>query len=147
MKYLLVLCLLASCLCSTAQIEIQKKGFYQGGRLLTPKELVSIMENNSAALTLATKAKSNYGAANALGFVGGFLIGWPIGTAIGGGEPEWALLGVGAGITAIAIPIMSSAKKKMTEAVTIYNDGLESTSSIRLDFKVTGNGVGLVFKF
>ena len=105
------------------------------------------MGSNSDALAIATKAKSNYGAGSVVGFIGGFLIGWPIGTAIGGGEPEWGLLAAGVGITAISIPIMSSAKKKMTEAVNIYNSGLKSTSSTRLNFKASGNVVGFVLKF
>ena len=36
-------------------------------------------------------------------------VGHSIGTAIGGGDPEWALAGVGAGLIAVAIPISSSA--------------------------------------
>lgn len=29
-----------------------------------------------------------------LSYAGGFMIGWPIGTAIGGGKPAWALAGI-----------------------------------------------------
>ena len=39
---------------------------------------------------------------------GGFLIGWPLGTALAGGDPNWTLAAIGAGCVAIAIPRPSS---------------------------------------
>lgn len=50
--------------------------------------------------------------ANVLAFSGGALIGWPLGAAIGGGDPEWYLAGIGAGLVAIAIPLDIAGKKR-----------------------------------
>ena len=59
-----------------------------------------------------------------LSYAGGFMIGWPIGTAIGGGKPAWALAGIGGGLVAVAIPLSISSNKKMETAVRQYNAGL-----------------------
>ncbi|MFN4246647.1 MAG: hypothetical protein ACK4EY_02930 [Flavipsychrobacter sp.] len=43
--------------------------------------------------------------AQILGGIGGGLIGWPVGTYIGGGDPEWTLAAIGGGLVAIAVPL------------------------------------------
>ncbi len=127
-------------------LEYTKKGLKKDGQFVMPKDWVSQFEGNSEAMDLATKGKSAYSTSTVFGFVGGFLIGWPIGTALGGGEPEWAMAAAGAGVIAIAIPIASSSKKKMEEAVRIYNgDPKRETSQLKLNF--SGNGIGLAFSF
>lgn len=61
--------------------------FTQNGRLLKPREVLNIMQGDDEAYAAFKKAKSNYDGATVLGVVGGFMVGWPIGTAIGGGDP------------------------------------------------------------
>ena len=53
------------------------------------------MKENTKALALIQSAKTNQTWAMLLGTAGGALVGFPIGTAIGGGNPEWALAGAG----------------------------------------------------
>jgi hypothetical protein len=127
-------------------IEIRKNRLFQDYQYLDLSSLQQKFETSPEALALVNQAKSQYGTANVLGFVGGFLIGWPIGTAIGGGEPAWALAGAGAGILAVAIPINSSANKKVKQAVDIYNGGLNSTGTAYLKLS-GGNGLGLTLVF
>lgn len=47
-----------------------------------------------------------------LGFAGGALIGWPLGTALGGGDPEWYLAGIGAVLVGGAIALEIVGKRK-----------------------------------
>ena len=68
-----------------------------------------MMKDNPEAYQYISKAKSTAGFANVLGFAGGFMIGWPIETALGGGKPNWILAGVGCGFLIITIPISNSA--------------------------------------
>src|SRR6187399_281905 len=71
--------------------------FHQDGKPLKPKEVLRIMEANPEAHAEFKKAKSNYDAAQVFGAIGGFMVCWPIGTAIGGGDPQWGLAAGGAG--------------------------------------------------
>jgi uncharacterized membrane protein YedE/YeeE len=108
--------------------------------------MVSMMNDNPEALKLAKSANASYRAGNVLGFIGGFLIGYPIGTTLGGGEPEWGMAAAGAGVIVVALPIISSANKKMSRAVDLYNSS-ESSANSTHDFQFKGNAVGLAFKF
>ncbi|MBK8636390.1 MAG: hypothetical protein IPN72_23720 [Saprospiraceae bacterium] len=56
------------------------------------------------------KGKFKYNAGKCLGLQVAFMIGYPLGALIRGGEPNWALAGVGAGLVVVSIPIASSVK-------------------------------------
>lgn len=126
----------------------QKKGgrFFIDGVASSPKEVQNLMSGNPEAFELAKSANANYGVGNVLGVIGGFMIGWPIGSAIGGGEPEWALAGVGAGVLAVAIPLVSSGNKKMGKAIELYK-GSAAPPKTSLDFQFKGNSIGFALKF
>jgi hypothetical protein len=133
-------------------IEV-KKGFSttfrQNGRNLTPKQLQEITQSNPEAKKEMQLAQSKNVVASILGTAGGALIGWPVGAALGGGEPNWTLAGVGAGLVAIGIPFSASYVKHATKAVQLYNGGQMQSSVPKLDVKLgfTGNGLGLNMKF
>ena len=141
--------------CNAQQIEMEKVfGGYkytQNGKLMKMKDLVKTMESNQQAFDLIKKAQSNNTIASIIGGAGGFLVGWPIGTAIGGGDANWTLAGVGAGLIAISIPLTSGANKNGKQAVELYNSSLKSTSfyEFKPEFKVisNGNGIGLSMNF
>ena len=141
--------------CNAQKIEMEKVfGGYkytQNGNQMTMKDLVKTMESNKQAFDLIKKARLNNTLASIIGFAGGGLIGWPIGTAIGGGDANWTLAGIGAGIVAIGIPISSSTNKKAKQAVELYNSSLKSTSfyEFKPEFKViaSGNGIRLSMNF
>ena len=123
--------------------------FSQGDKTLTINQLLSTMKENPEAYDLMKSAKSTTDAATVLGAIGGFMIGWPLGSAIGGGDPNWALAGIGAGVLAIGIPVGISANRKVLNAVDRYNQGLQNTSinatpKLNLTF---GNGFGLALNF
>lgn len=142
-------------LCVGQQIEMKKVfggyKFTQNGKKLTMGNLVKTMETNQQAFELVKKAQSNNTLASIIGFAGGGLIGWPIGTAVGGGDANWTLAGIGAGLIAVGIPISSSANKKVKQAVELYNSSLNSTAYYKFKPEVeiiaNGNGVGLTMSF
>ncbi len=131
--------------CTAQQIEMEKVfGGYkytQNGTLLKMKDLVKTMESNQQAFDLIKKAQLNNTMASIFGGAGGFLVGWPIGTAIGGGDANWTLAGVGAGLIAIVIPFSSGSNKNAKQAVELYNSSLNLSSYY--EFKVIGNGNGI----
>ncbi|WP_350292611.1 hypothetical protein [uncultured Croceitalea sp.] len=141
--------------CSAQLIEMQKvSGGYkysQNGNQLKMRDMVNIMEPNQQAFNFIKKAQSNQSLASVIGFIGGGLVGWPIGTAIGGGDANWALAGVGAALIGVSIPISSSANKKAKQAVEVYNLSLGATAFMghktQLRFIANGNGIGLSLGF
>lgn len=131
-------------------IEIKKNKYLINEQVLMPKDLLSITESNTQAYDFMKKAKSNYDAASVFSFAGGFLIGYPIGMAIGGGDPEWAMAAVGAGLSLISIPFIISYHKNAKKAIGIYNKDLPQTQNSRsfsFELQPKVNGVGLVMKF
>jgi len=136
--------------CNAQEIETKKVWggyqFLQDGKLLNVKNMQEIMKDNQEALALITSAKSNQNWALVLGTAGGALIGYPIGTAIGGGDPQWALAGAGAALLVATIPIAKGFNKKATKAVELYNSGITSTTyHFNPEFNLTINGLGLGF--
>ncbi|XMO87496.1 hypothetical protein AAFN75_04270 [Algibacter sp. AS12] len=112
--------------------------------LISIGDLASIIETNTDAYELIKKGRTNRSLSGVLGFVGGGLIGWPIGTSLGGGEVNWTLAGIGAGLIAVAIPISSRSNKKINQAVELYNASINPTSSttFKPEFKIIANGRG-----
>lgn len=143
-------------LCNSQTIESEKVfggyKFSQNGQELTINELTVQLNTNEESAQLIKKAKSQNTFATILGGAGGALIGYPVGTSIGGGEANWVLAGVGAGILAVAIPISASANKKTIKAVEIYNSQSHPKED-KIAFKpqllmVSGSGgIGFALQF
>jgi len=124
--------------------------FYQGKQRLNMNQLVNTMKPNDQAYQQIKSAQSSYTLATIIGGVGGFMVGWPIGTALGGGEPNWTMAGIGAGLIVVSIPITQSFNKKAKQAVETYNGGLRTSSfwdKNELKLSMTGNGIGLTLNF
>lgn len=157
MKKLVLLCALLFVGISTIQaqkIESKKTfGSYlykQNDSYLSGKQLLSLMKDNQQAYDLMKSANTNKTWAAVLGGAGGFLVGFPIGTAIGGGDAKWELAGVGAVLILVAIPINNNYNKKSKKAVDLYNDGLPNTVSDfnpTFNLNIKGNGVGITMTF
>ncbi len=140
--------------CKAQKIEMKKAfgghTFSQNGENLSVSEVANLMKENSEAYKLMKSAKSNYTWGMILGGAGGALIGFPIGTAIGGGDPEWALAGAGAALIVATIPIMKGFNKKTKKAVELYNAGVPTVSSSfqpQINFNLKGTQFGLTMSF
>jgi hypothetical protein len=121
--------------------------YTQNEELISIGDLVTIMENNTEALEILKKGRTNRSFAGVLGFAGGALVGWPIGTSIGGGDANWTLAGIGAGLIAVSIPISSKSNKRINQAVELYNASLNGTSYyiFNPEFNVVANANGVGF--
>lgn len=133
-------------------IEIKKTlgtVFRQNGKNLTPRQLLDITQSNTEAYREMKIAKTNYDVGYVFGFAGGFLVGWPLGAAIVGGEPNWTLAAIGAGLIVVSIPFSTAYTKHARNAVNLYNNGLKSTGLNKIDFKIglTYNGIGVIVTF
>lgn len=123
--------------------------FIWKGERLTSRQMMDITKSDPEAYQEMKTAKSNEAGASIFGFTGGFLIGWPLGTAIAGGEPNWTLAGIGAGLVLIAIPFSSAYTKHATKAVRIYNRTIRQSGYQRpqIRFGPSMNGIGFTCTF
>ncbi|MFN0016090.1 MAG: hypothetical protein ACKVU2_16225 [Saprospiraceae bacterium] len=138
----------AFCQTQTDSIEVRKAFgtvFRYKGKNLSPKQLHEMVASIPEANQSMEKARSNYTTANIFGFIGGFLVGWPLGTAIGGGDPNWGLAGIGAGFIVLSIPFSSAYNKHAKNAVNLYNSGPKHTGlpETELHIGMTDHGMGL----
>jgi hypothetical protein len=133
-------------------IEV-KKGmgtvFRQNGRNLTPRQLLDITQSNPAAHQEMKAAKTNYDVGYVLGFAGGLFVGWPLGSAIAGGDPNWTLMGVGAGLIGLSVPFSTAYNKHAKNAARLYNGGSSPSGMNKVEFRfgMTGTGIGLNMAF
>lgn len=142
-------------LCNAQKIETQKVfGGYkytQDGNQLSFNDLVKTMESNQEAYDLMKKAKSNNTLASIVGGMGGGFLGWSLGSAIGGGDFNLTIAGIGAAFIAIGIPISSGVNRKAKQAIDLYNASLSSTSfrETNPEYKLilSGNTIGVAMKF
>lgn len=124
--------------------------FSQNGQRLSMSQLVLVLKPNEMAYAQIKSAKSSYGFAQVLAYAGGFMVGYPLGTALGGGEPNWTMAGIGAGLIVVAIPLSKGASNKAKQAVDMYNEGLPPSvvsPTLQLNLSMTGSGLGLTLNF
>ena len=141
--------------CNAQKIDIEKVfGGYKythNDTLVSLGDLATIMEANTNAFELINKGRTNRSLSAVLGFAGGGLIGWPLGASIGGGDANWTMAGIGAGLIIIGIPISSSGNKKIKQAVELYNASLNASAdhTFKPEFNIIANakGVGLSMNF
>lgn len=139
---------------STLKIESKRvfgsNVYMQNNKNLSGKQLTELMKGNNKALELMKSANNSRTWSTILGGAGGALIGFPIGTAIGGGDAKWELAGAGAALILIAIPISNKYNKKSKKAVDIYNNDIHSTVSNfnpTFDLNLKGNSFGITMSF
>ncbi len=107
MKYIVLVLLLLSVSASYSQTADQSFNLTASYTQTNPKQ--------SAISFASVPPPDRYGrrsnvtflnvTAQVLGGIGGALVGWQLGTYIGGGEPNWTLAAVGGGLIAVAIPL------------------------------------------
>lgn len=125
--------------------------FAHDGDRLDFKEIRSMARHNYDALRVLQRAQGWKNGANVFSFVGGFLIGWPLGATIFGNDPNWNLALYGLAAVLVSVPLASKSTQITKEAVDIYNGGLEATSfryeTIQLSLSSTAHGVGFLVSF
>jgi hypothetical protein len=131
-------------------IIIRENRMYHKGYLLTDSyALTALMKTNDEAYMKYKSSVAPGMISYFLSYMGGFFIGWQIGTAMGGGDPNWGVAGIGAGLIIVAIPIKLGSVKKQLESVDIYNRGARHTSHRNTEFNAgfTGNKLMFCVKF
>ncbi len=125
--------------------------FSQDGRLLNMKNLERIVSSNKESMYYIPAAKTNKTIANILGLAGGFLVGFDLANLLSGKETNGVGTGIGALLVGVSIPFSSAAGKNAKEAVDLYNESLESTTSdhSKTEWSIVAgsSGLGLYIRF
>jgi hypothetical protein len=98
-----------------------EKYSYQGKenlRFRDVKELLNFDEENQRIISNAETAKTF---STIFGFAGGFCVGYALGSSFGGKPINLPLLGAGAGLILVSIPISSGYVKNVKKAVNNFN--------------------------
>ena len=127
-------------------------GYYQADTRLSKTQVREALAVDPEALQLFKAGAGQKGLGDVLAVAGGALIGWPLGTAIGGGDPNWTLAAIGAGIVVVAIPIYNGGIKKINQGLDRYNQGLSglpsaSESNYSLSVVNSNDGIGVRLHF
>lgn len=130
-------------------LELQKGRIKNSANTLSLKQAQDLMVNYPDAYQYMKKARANNTMAQIFAFTGGYLIGYPIGQSIGGGEANWTLAGVGVGVLLVAIPFGSAFKQNATLAINLYNesDYKALNNNVQLRIGVLESGIGLRVSF
>lgn len=129
-KYLFLILFLGTFINSNAQnknkLRLQSSffgnKFFKGDTIISVNQVLYEMRSNESVYNLMKNAKKDFVFAQILGAAGGFLVVWPLATAVAGGEPNWVMAGVGAGILAISIPISINFRNKARSAISEHNN-------------------------
>ena len=138
---------------STSDSVYVYKGFLgykyvQHDNRLNFNQLPDIIEENQEAFKLIKKARTHHTFFSIISGTGGFLIGWQLGTALVGGDPNWTMAAIGGGLIVVSIPLYTTSLRKSLDAIDLYNSGLMSTSfRLQLNFELTSNGIGFCLRF
>ena len=134
------------------KIEIVKKPlgtvFQLNGKNLKISEIAEITSSNPVSQKEMKIAKRNYHAGSFFSMVGGALIGFPIGTMIGGGEPQWELAAVGVGFVIIGIPFQIGYSKHTKKAINeFYSNNYVPLRQNKLQFALGSNSIYFRYNF
>lgn len=143
---LLLICFVKAHSQSADTIEIRKSfgtKYMQKGKVLKPRQLVEIMKTNSEALAEMRKAKSNFDAGSVIGAVGGFMVGWELGTSLGGRDADWGVAGAGAGLIVVSLLFNGSYNSHAKAAIHLYNSDLKKSATSKLDLNIRPYGAGV----
>ena len=133
-----------------AQSELiyHKGAIMQDGTKLMPPKVKEVMSGNSEALKTYKSGQIFLGAGTFSSGIGVCMIGWDLGTRLGGGEGNGTLLAVGAVVWGVGLGFVLIGDAKTKKSVTLYNSTLSSNSvSYQINFGFTPTGVGLSIRF
>ena len=125
--------------------------FYSGNTQIYKDDFRNIISKDHAAFEYFRKGNNMNALSTILSLGAGFGIGWLVGGMLAGGEPNWIMGGVGAGLLIFSIPLSQRAQSNFNKSVTLYNKNLSNESNyiqssyLKLTFGIQEIGLKLTF--
>ena len=142
------------CFSASAQSELTyrtdafQSGIFQNETKLNASQVRKVMAENSEALALYKSGKTLSVAGCVVAYPSAFLLGWDLGTRMGGGTGNGTLLAIGATGTLVGIIMGLSGEKKIKKSIQLYNSNASNhTLSYQVNFGFTQTGIGLNMQF
>lgn len=120
--------------------------FEYDSTIVSPRQVSEILSIDPVAEDDFKKARMNSGVAGVLGFAGGFLLAFPLGTAVAGGVPEWGLAAGGAVLLLASLPFNRTFKIRAGTALDHYNKGRSTSRLSTPEVNVTGLGLRVTWR-
>ena len=132
----------------TYKSEVFQNGIFQNGTKLKAYQVRKVMEENNEALALYNSGRPMFVMGQVIAYPCAFLLGFDLGTRLGGGEGNGTLLVIGATGTVAGLIIGLIGESKIKTSVSLYNSKAnENTASCQVDFGLTPTGVGICMRF
>lgn len=122
--------------------------FYHQDSRVNFNALPALMSNHAEAYDQINKARKKQIVSSVLGGVGGFIVFFQLGATLAGFEENWAVVGAGAGLIVVSIPISTRAYRQALYAIDLYNEDLgKAARGPELKIGSSQNGIGLTVYF
>jgi hypothetical protein len=134
-------------------LTVKKRYILQGDRVMSTRQVKILMEDNPEALKLYTSGKKMTASSNscAYGIIGICTVANLATNKMKDQDKKLTILGtalaVSGGLVITGILLASKGKKKIRHSVELYNSGLSKPVSYELNFKISGQGVGVALRF
>jgi hypothetical protein len=134
-------------------LTVKKRYILQGEKYLSTRQIKNLMEDNPEALELYTKGKKMTAASNSCpyGIMGICLFATLATNKMEDRDKKMTILGpalaISGGLVITGIVLANNGKKKIRQSVDVYNSGISKPVSYELDFKISGQGIGVALRF
>lgn len=134
---------------SVIQIETTFWGmrYLQDDHQLSFKEVGVMLASSPEAYAEYRKARTSYVVGNLLGFAGGALIGYSVGSALTSSAPHWSVAAVGAGVLLAAVPFNNGFHRRIRQAIGIYNNRTATGHACSWTIEPYGAGARVTLRF
>lgn len=121
-------------------------GFWLDSQKLSKETVREMMTENEIALKAFNNGRTLEVVGNIIGYPSAFILGYDLGTRLGGGTGNNSMLIAGGIGTAIGMIFGIVAESNYKNSVTLYNSGLKEQVS-QLSFGITeSGGIGFVYR-
>lgn len=131
-------------------IVVEKnKYYYHGMQIESMRQIKSLVANDELALKEVKKASVVSGFSSVIGYLGGFAIGYEVGSMFFGKFNPY-IFGGGLAVAGLSIGLGAVSNNHLKKGVAIYNANLGKTAyggGVELNFGLAPGGVGLTLSF
>lgn len=130
-------------------ITVEKnKYYYHGMQIESMRQIKSLVANDELALKEVKKASVASGFSSVIGYLGGFAIGYEVGSMFFGKFNPY-IFGGGLAVAGLSIGLGAVSNNHLKKGVAIYNANLGKTAygGVELNFGLAPGGVGLTLSF
>ncbi len=120
----------------------------EDGKKLSAREVRTRMSNDHGALRLYNHGRNLHIIGMGIAMPGSFMFGYDLGTRLGGGEGDNAMLITSGGLIVIGLILTNSSVNNIKNALNLYNSRVPTEQeSLDLSFGFTQSGVGFTLRF